>query len=482
VAKGALFIYIETLVSMGSGYIFWFIMSKISNPEAIGLSSTIISFTVIFSTLASIGIPLGVQRFLGKSFLHNDIDITRKFVKASFVFILIQIWLGDVFKLDTTLLILSIILITSTTVMTLLRSIVISSLNTKMLPIIMIAGTFVKIVLAFLLVINDNGALGIMTGFVFVPILGSILYSFVLLKALKIQNNISDKNEFSYYKKIFISSLANWIPTVVYTVGSHLGTLLVFGSHGALDAGVYFIAFSLSMAISALMSALFTITYPLLSSMPDGRKRFAWRIIKISIVISLPFSISILYYSADVMDIFGVEYRAGSPALVILLLSILPVALITGINNLTYSYGNYRQVLIIGLSSNIPRAFLYFILVPSFEGIGAALSYTTGSLIGLIFSLKVSKDMGFFLVWKDILYAGIVPASILFIMKILDLNFMISILVGLVISYCLLIRLKVLDHTDLEDFRIFIPKRISPVIIRLFDLLNMGNKGDHKKK
>lgn len=458
---------------MGSGYIFWFIMSKLSSPEIIGVSSAIISLTTIFSTIASIGIPMGVQRFLGKSFLENNLDTTKKFVKASFIltsfgiitvsviFILLQSWLYQTFSLDFSLLILSIILITSTAIMTLSRSIVISSLDTKMLPLTMIIGTLIKILLAYALVVNDNGALGIMTGFVFVPILGSVLYSVVLIKMIKSDKKTTKDNILKYYKDIFVSSLANWIPTIIYTIGSHLGPLLVFGSHGSMEAGIYFIAFSLSMAVTALTSALFTIAYPIQSSMHKGRKRFTWRIIKLSLIISIPISTCMLFYSKEILSLFGQAYDAGSITLEILLLSTLPMTLITGINNLAYSYGNYKQVLTLGLSSNIPRTILYFTLVPALEGVGAAISYTVGTIIGFILCLQVSKKNQFTIQWKDVIYTFVIPGLILLIFKLIELNIVIAIPVTLILSYLLLIKLNIFNTTDVIDLKNLLPIRVS---------------------
>ncbi len=475
---------------MGSGYIFWFIMSKISTPETIGISSTIISLTVIFSTIASIGIPMGVQRFLGKSFLENNLDVTKKFVKASFIltslgiiavsmiFILLQSWLYQTFSLDFSLLILSLILIASTAMMTLSRSIVISSLDTKMLPLTMIVGTLVKILLAYALVVNDNGALGIMTGFVFVPILGSILYSVVLLKMIKSEMKTSRENVLKYYKDIFVSSLANWIPTIIYTIGSHLGPLLVFGTHGSMEAGVYFIAFSLSMAVTSLTSALFTIAYPIQSSMQDGRKRFTWRIIKLSLIVSLPISTCILFYSKEILGLFGQVYDTGSFTLQILLLSTLPMTLTTGINNLAYSYGNYKQVLTIGLASNIPRTILYFTLVPALEGTGAAISYTVGTIIGFIFCLQVSKKNEFIVQWRDVIYIFVIPGLILLILKLIELHMVIAIPVALILSYFLFIKLNIFNTSDTIDLKNLLPIRVSNSLSWLVHIIENKKKVD----
>ena len=102
--------------------------------------------------------------------------------------------------------------------------------------------------------------------------------------------------------------------------------------------------------------------------MNDGRKRFTWRIIKISTIISVPLSLSILFYSNDIIDILGQNYAEASLFLRILLITVIPSSVSIMVIQLSYAYGNYRQVLYLGLASSIPRTLLYFILVPSLWG------------------------------------------------------------------------------------------------------------------
>lgn len=486
-AKGALFIYIETIIGMGSGYIFWFIMSQISSPEVIGLSSAVVSLTTIFSGIASIGIPTGVQRFLGKSFSENALSTTRGFVKSSIVltsigigicsgiFIILENWLYHTFDINLPLLVVSILLIVSTSYMTLFRSIVISTLQTKVLPLVLILGSFTKFILAIILVSMSYGALGVTVGFAFVPVLGTILYSVMLIKMVGFKKIQSEVRALQYYKDVFISSIANWIPVIIYTIGTQLGTLLVFGSHGSISAGVYFIAFSLSMAVTALMSALFTIAYPALSSMKDGRKKFTWRTIKFSLVFSLPLSLSILFYSKEILGIFGHGYINGSLTLEILMVSILPTAITVGIVNLCYSYGNYRKVLLIGLASNIPRTLLYFILVPSLEGIGAAISYSAGAIIGFIFSLWILRKINLIISWKEVSRIVVIPLLTLLFFFLINISFIIEIFISLAVSYFLYILTGVINALDLRDIFKILPASISNPLLRVLSRLQDRN-------
>lgn len=380
-AKGATYLYLETLIAMLSGYIFWIVMSKLASPEVIGTSSALVSLAVIFMTAATIGIPAGIQRFLAKSFAEQKIDDAKIYLRSSLILISVgiitscfallvtYIIFNEVLKLDFNLIIVAFIFVGSFAILTLFRSIIIASLKTKALPFAALLSTALKFILAIALVISGTGALGLTLGFTSFSVLGSILLVFTIVTIFKsFSTNITARIKLrKALRDTLDASVSSWIPTLVYSIGAHLGPLLVYGSHGANQAAVYFIAFSIVIAISALMSSLFTIAYPALSAMEDGRKRFAWRTIKISLVISLPLTFSLIFYSEQILQFFGQDYTGGALPLSILLLSLLPYAVTAGLNNLVYSYGNYRQVLAIGLAASVTRTVLYFVLVPSYD-------------------------------------------------------------------------------------------------------------------
>lgn len=463
-------------------------MSKIADATLIGISSSVISLATIFATFASLGIPLGIQRFLGKNFYEQQFDAAAKFIKTSMILtslsiflcsvsvFLLRTWLYNTFQFDILLIAVSILLLSSTAFMTLFRSFVISTLDTKMLPMIMICGAVLKIIFAAILVYFDFGAVGITLGYAFFPILGTVIYALIVARIIKPSKSHLRLGEYKYHKDIMVSGLVNWIPTIIYTLGSHLGTLLVFGSHGPLQAGVYFIAFSLSLAVTALMSALFTIAYPTLSSMQDGRKRFTWRTVKISLIFSIPLSILIISYSKEALSIFGYDYSAGSITLQILLLSIFPIALTTGLTNLSYALGGYRDVLLMGLAANVPRAILYFGLVPYFEGEGAAISYTVGSFIGFLSSLIIYRKLNLKFNWIKMLLIFMIPFILVTVFSVLHLYFIVSAGLTLLVTYFAYVFLRVLDKKDIDDIISILPSGISKKLTWITHILEEKNK------
>ena len=175
--RGAAYLYIETIAALISGYIFWIIMSKITTSETIGISSTLISLAGIVSVIASIGIPTGVQRFLGKNFSEKKLDEAKKMVSValflicmgiaacSIIMLIVQNWIHDIFDFDLELILIAILYVGSAVLSMLFRSVVISSLNTKSLPIIIISSSIVKVSLAAILLLIGTGAVGLTIGF-----------------------------------------------------------------------------------------------------------------------------------------------------------------------------------------------------------------------------------------------------------------------------------------------------------------------------
>src|SRR5438445_7273192 len=219
---------------MLSGYVFWFVLSKITTTEIIGVTSTLVSFASIFITVSMIGIPTGVQRFLGKSFSEGKLEDAKVYVKSSLflttvgivvssiLILVIRNWIYDTFKIDSNLLIVSILLIGSSVITTLLRSVVFSTLNTKTLPLIMTSSASSKVILAIILVMIGSGALGITISIALFPILTSILLSIVVLTYFKSSTSRSDLRFIESSKNILIASMDTWIPAIIYKAGVNL--------------------------------------------------------------------------------------------------------------------------------------------------------------------------------------------------------------------------------------------------------------------
>jgi O-antigen/teichoic acid export membrane protein len=475
IGRGAAFLYIENITTMVYGYAFWYILSKITTPDVIGISSSLISLAAIFVSLASIGIPVGSQRFLGRMFLEGKFEDVKLVIKASLIIItvgivaccsVLLIGRDSLFGIyHYNLIAITVILIASSTISVLFRYVIIASLETKKLLIISVFSSGVKLLLTIILVFTVADELGVTIGFSVAPMLTTILFALNIRSLIK-ESPIRVSFKFiETFRVLLRASVVTWIPSLMDTIGAQIGTVVVLGIQGPSQAGFYFIAFQITVGISAVIWALESITYPVLSAMNGGRHMFLWRVIKIGLIIALPLSSSALFYSKDIMQIFGNNYAEGALPLQLLLLSILPTAISAGISILMFSYGNYREVLIIGLATTIPRILLYFIFIPWYSGAGAALSFTLGSIIGFIVSIIIGRKLGTIIFWKDLGLIFFIPMLFAFLLSNINIHFVPAMVISIIFSYLLLLKSKIINRNDVQDSLIVLPSNIANPII-----------------
>lgn len=484
ISKGAAFLYIESAAIMVGGYLFWLALSKITSVEIIGIYSSLLSFANILTIIIVIGVPLSVQRSLAKSFSEGRLEDCRVSITASFIIIgtaiatssifiiVFKDWIHYFFKMDEYLIGLLILVTSSTSIYTLLRSIVIASLKTKALSLTAVISTFFKFLVSVILIVSGAVALGVSAGIAIFPILSSIMLGWHVTRTLQSSNGHPSEILGKSIKIVLLAGIVNWIPGVINTVGSQLGTIIVNSSQGSAEAGIFFIAFSIVLALTTISTVLSSIAYPALSAMSDGRKRFAWRIIKINLIVTLPIASWAMFYSYDILLFFSNTYAKGAFTLQIMMLSIFPTVLSSIIGVLVYSYGNYKQFLFVGLAITVPRVLLYLLLIPSYGGLGAGIGYTSGSILGLLVSVIICKLIGMQLFWKDLALLFLIPTIIAFISEYSGLHFIIGMILTLLASYLLFIKFNILDRIDLQDILALMPNRTkNPALIRVLTML-----------
>lgn len=444
-------------------------MSKIGNPEIIGISSAVITFSGIISVISHIGIPTGVQRFLGKSFAISSVSEIKTYLIVStslisitigIVIIIVSIFSDSLltsFKIDQELFFVSLVLIISTSYATFLRGIVVSSLQTKILTFAMTISALIKLFLGIILLLWGMGALGLLISFTINQLIVTAILAIHVVRifkfgkltfnSLKLKLRLIDA---TYCKEILSSSIVYWIPLVITTIGSQVGTIFIYGSAGSEDAGLFFIALTIVTGITSVMYSLFTISFPAMSGMSDGRKRFITKVTRLSLIIAIPFSLSLIFYSDDILSLLGNDYIGAATILDILLLSMLPTAVHYGITSFVYSRGNYRQVLYLGISTSVPRIVLYLSFIPFFGGIGGAIAFTVGSLIGFIYAIFVAKQNRITIEWRKISLIFAIPLLVSFILISLKIDYIYGIILNLCISYLVMYALKLVLLSDLR--------------------------------
>lgn len=481
VGRGAIYLYIQLISSMVSGYIFLILLARITTTEIIGTFSLLVSISEIFANIALIGLPDSIQKFVGKSFLQNNHVDAKTFSRSSFMLSAIGIlascvvilslrdWLSGAFGIGFELIIVLDLLIASYAIYMVLYSIVVATLKTKILPIVITISAVGKVILALTAVLMGYGVLGLTLGYTFFgQILSSLLLGIFIFGIFKSAGKFTKPalSTLVASKNLLIGGLAVWIPALITTLGIDLGTLVLYNTYGSHESGVYFIALAIANALNAIVFSLFTVTLPVLSSMDNGRKRFVWQTIRIAAIMALPLSSAIIFYSSDVMNLIGHNYEKGSLSLQSLLLSTFPIILLSGIETLVFSYGRYRDTLIINLASSIPRTILYFALVPIFGMSGVAISFTIGSIIGVIVSIIVANRIKMKIYWRPLILTFLIPLFISYLFATLHVNYVIGIVTTLIITYFLLMRTHIIVKSDGSFLIQLMPDKISLSLVR----------------
>jgi O-antigen/teichoic acid export membrane protein len=470
---------VETIVGLLTGYLLWLLLSNLVTPEIIGKSSVVISFSGIFMTIANIGIPLGISHLLGKNRIENNLEYSMIYVKTSIIITILGIIAVTltiliskeiIYFFDIYLIVLSVLIIASSCMASLFRYIVIATLDTKKLPLVILASSGAKSVIAIGLVFIGEGVIGIIIGHLSYHLVSCFLLAYYVKGIVQSYPKKHVSEYRSAFKRILSASVPSWVPTLITGIGGgDLGLIIIFALTGASQAGSYFLAYSIYSALAAISYSLFTIALPWLSGMDDRRKRLTSELIKLSLILSVPISSSIILYSYDVMLSFGIGYTNASTSLGILLSTLLPFSFFIGITTLVYSYGNYRQVLLLGLVSTLPRVFLYITLTGSYGATGVAVSFAVGTIAGFILAIHLAKKMSFRISARELSAIMLIPLGVSFVFVYFNINYVLAILATTMMSYILFMKLQILKRDEVEDTLNLLPLSIRKPLTKMID-------------
>ncbi|MEQ9716184.1 MAG: MATE family efflux transporter, partial [Candidatus Asgardarchaeum sp.] len=360
VVVGGFWLYLDTILVNLIGYVYWLIIGRISGPDVVGYASATLSITWIVQTMVLFGIPVGVQRFLGRAFGFGDHGSLKRYFLTSLTFLLfvvvvaaIILWyfnniLSSLIKIDAIYIILAGFLILFMGISLLFKSFLISTLRIDKIFIFDVVANMVRLIGGVYLVILGYRGVGAVLGYVFSGFVSLILFSLYTFKLIHGIKSESPIVSFSILKEILGASYVSWLPTLITTVGIQLGVLVIFGSHGAMETGIYFLAFAIFNVLLALPNMFLGILFPVLSGLESGHAQPTQRAMNLVLAAATPLSVAMAIYSEFLLGLVGSAYTVGWFVLTVLAISVPFMCIVNGVNSLVYALGNYRAVLVIG--------------------------------------------------------------------------------------------------------------------------------------
>lgn len=416
VVRGGLWLYARSIMNNVFGFLYWLIISALAGPRIVGVVSAIAGLSSMIVALLDLGTSTGIRRFYGMAIGKGDRRALSTYFWTQLAYLSIVYGTASLTILSLAFAGISVsglkgsmLLFTSICVVLSISqaagSLVVSMLRTDVLFAASVMGNVLKFVVGLYLVSMGWGWVGAALGFL-CPSLAIAAAS--LLYALR---KVLPKPTFSIRAllSVVIAGLASWIPGVLNIVGKSLGVLTIFGTSGAIETGFFYVASAIASIVLMLSTSMLSLLLPTLSGLERGREESAARVLRVSSSMMFPLAAYLTFYPWLPLSLLGRTYISASPTLSTLLLGALPTTVTTCIASLVYSYGLYRYVMLIGFAANVPRVILYNVLVPRYQGLGAALAYTLGSFSGFAASLAVARRVGFRVGMPTIVVAYSIP-------------------------------------------------------------------------
>jgi O-antigen/teichoic acid export membrane protein len=487
IGKNIWFTSIHRFVPAVTSFIFWFLAAKIAGAEILGMVSTFNSLLILMSTFLMFDIFLGMKRYLGISQSTENYSQSKEifvssiiFVTSSLAFFLIFLYLPyfnilDSIGIDRDYSWLFLILLPIYCFYVLFSETLISLLKSRSLLNPVLFGSILRFPLLFLFIfIVYFPSIGTITAYFSMFFVSTICYGYELHKYLK-KYHFNWSESFKYVRVIFSSGFTSWLPHIINVLGSQLSLITVFAVAGASEAGKFYLPLAIFTLTFFIVNSITRVSHPLIAGMPSEKQNsFVIYSIKMAFLITIPISVGFLLFPTDFLALIGKEYESATTALTIFMISI-PFSIISEIiYYYVYAKGDHKLLLVLGLSGNLPRVFLYFLLVPVIGLNGSAIAYVIGTGIQFIISIKLAKPYSLKFEYKVYVIVTLIPILIGSPFVIFDVNFVLSIVAIIIITIIFYIKLGYITKKEMHllTYSVFSNNqadRVYKLVTRIYD-------------
>jgi O-antigen/teichoic acid export membrane protein len=446
-------------------YIFWIILSNITNSEIIGIVSVVFSISMILSAISSMDTHIGFKTFLGKAVTEKNWISFKYISKTTFIFTIFSTSLVLLFSLnpfynflelmnlEETFVPIIVMIVLGFNLQQLFVGMLISALKSKSMTIPIIISSFLRIPIFFILfyfsdMIIMNAVWAYSSFFIISPII-------LIIPIWKILRDVPNNHNFEFkntVKSVIQGSIPRWIPHLVGVIGSQSSILTVFAFRGSEETGLFFIAYAIFQILLLIGSSSNQVLHPILSGTTKQKDQIKIlnQTIKLNLIIILPLSSIAFFHAESLLTIFGSEFNVSGDVLSILIIGI-PFSVITAsISFYLLANMEFKKVLILGLFSNILKIVLYFLLVPEFGAIGAVLGITVGAIAHFIFMITITKKFHLSIDHKILIVICLIPFGIGFGTTWIEVQG-VSIIAIIVITVIIFIRMRIITEKEMFD-------------------------------
>ena len=423
----------------------------------------ILSFAISFTVLLGMGTDIGMSTFATRE-ISKDRSKTHKFINNVLPF---KIILSIALFIVTAL----ILILLGYNKLTIEVALIISIETIFICMIKFIGGVFqayenqkinsigemiaaiLLLIFTFIVIMFDWGLIGVALSYALAYLIFLLHMIFNMNKSFGIPKFEWD---FKFWKETAIKSIPFGLSIFFYTVYFSIDIVMIQMMAGDYATGLYNSAYKIVSVFAAFYVIYQYVIFPLMSKLyaenTDLLKLSFEQAFKYSLLILLPISIGVYFYSPYIINlIYSSQYALASPAMQILIWTVVFLFINGVATSLLNSIGKEVSVTKIYLVAAIFNIVLNYLTIPVWSYIGATVTTVLSEILILVLMMySISKteykpDLSLLKTIFKLVICGIILAIVLYLINV---PLWLAIPIGLVVYVLALIITRTIDDTD----------------------------------
>jgi O-antigen/teichoic acid export membrane protein len=385
--SSSIVLFLDIIVVAASSWLYWLVISKLVSNSDVGQSTAVYSLVVL--TSAIIGLGLEYPLLKKSSTLRSNVTSSALLIELIITIVAVPFIIYTLKDSPHEMLqgytMIAVVMLFSISLGFIARYALLGISASKTVLVIDTISAVVKFVTGYFLVLSGSGVLGVLLSFMLQALVSACIGLFLVNKIFGI-----GLGSFNYIKDTFKQGVVN-MPSIfsrTLIVSLSVVLLVAFGISSD-EIGVFYISLMISVVAAGLISSAAYMVIPASSMV---QKDLTSGSMRIGISLTAPIISLLLTAPQFVLSLIGTDYISGQLMLFILASGILPFAIATNTISRFNYLGKPKKVLFIGLLQLIGFVVAFILLVPVFEGVGAAvailISYSISCIPALIWSEK----------------------------------------------------------------------------------------------
>jgi O-antigen/teichoic acid export membrane protein len=395
----SIYLIVNAAAHSGLGFIFWVVVARQYSAEDLGLSSALLAAGTLLSYIASLGLGLGLIRFLPYSGPEAPRLINSCFILSALAAVILStifliglpLWspvLSFVWQ-NYAFIAVFLAFVATATMLERLAEVFIALRRAKFVLLHYGIANIMKVILVFILA-NFFSVFGIFTS-VFLGIavalaVGVLLSLPKVMPSYRLRPNVRDMLSHERFR----FSFANYISQVLWIAPTWVLPIMVANLLGAQNNAYFYISWSIAMLLFSIPYSVSSSLFAEGSHMEMQIRNQVIKSLKFMVILFLAIPILVIF-SGKILLFFGSEYSiAGEKLLWVLLPTAIPLAVNTIYLSITRIQRRFRGIILVSAGVSLGGLAISYVLMPYLGIMGAGVGWlASNTIVSLIAFPKI---------------------------------------------------------------------------------------------